>query len=204
MPCEPLKHTSFDLTQVAFSDGQEAENELSVMRPLDTSLSRLHQSRILTWSIGRKWVPSPWRPLQTSLSQTHQNRISGFSRGRKWLLNAICHVNRRFINLRKVAFSVGQKWLQSDIWQFESSLFLLNQIAFSAIPDVENKLRMPFETLKHRFSNSPKSHFGMVKKSKMSSKCFATPWNIAFSTSPILQFRLVKRKKTSTECLATT
>ena len=30
MPRQPLKHSFFDLTQVAFSDGQEAENELKM------------------------------------------------------------------------------------------------------------------------------------------------------------------------------
>ena len=30
MPREPLKHPYFDLTQVAFRDGQEAENELKM------------------------------------------------------------------------------------------------------------------------------------------------------------------------------
>jgi len=32
MPCEPLKHPFIDLNQVAFRDGQEAENELKVSR----------------------------------------------------------------------------------------------------------------------------------------------------------------------------
>jgi len=31
MPCEPLKHPFFNLTQVAFWDGQEAENEFPVI-----------------------------------------------------------------------------------------------------------------------------------------------------------------------------
>jgi len=31
VPCEPLKHRFYDLTQVAFWDGQEAENEFKVI-----------------------------------------------------------------------------------------------------------------------------------------------------------------------------
>ena len=55
MPSEPLKHRSFDLTQVAFWYGQEAENDLkNIMRALETSLSRNHTGRILGWSRGRK------------------------------------------------------------------------------------------------------------------------------------------------------
>ena len=34
------------------------------------------------------------------------------------------------------------------------------------------------------FSTSPKSHFWMVKRPKMSSKRHATPWNIAFRLHP--------------------
>ena len=30
------------------------------------------------WSRGRKWVPSAWRPLETSLSRQHQSRILGW------------------------------------------------------------------------------------------------------------------------------
>ena len=33
------------------------------------------------------------------------------------------------------------------------------------------------------FSTSPKTHFGLVKRLKMSSQCLATTWNIALSTS---------------------
>ena len=157
----------------------------SDMRPLETSLFRLYPSHILDWSRGRKWVPSDWRPVETSLSRHHQRRILGLSRGRIWLLSAICHLNRRFINLKKIrifGWSTSKKLLQFDIWQLESSLFRIHQFEFSPSPEAENKFRMPFLSLKHRFSTSGKSHFGMVKRKKLSSKCQTTPWNIVYST----------------------
>jgi len=42
-------------------------------------------------------------------------------------------------------------------------------MAFSGSPGAENKLRMPFQTLKHRFFDLT-SHIGLVKRPKMSSK----------------------------------
>jgi len=51
------------------------------MVALETSLSRLHPSRILGWSRGRKWVLSALRPFGTSLSRPNQSRILGLSRG---------------------------------------------------------------------------------------------------------------------------
>jgi len=50
MKFETLKHRFFELTQVAFWDGQEAEYEFKVKcDPFETSLFRLHPSRILGW-----------------------------------------------------------------------------------------------------------------------------------------------------------
>jgi len=55
VPCEPLKNRFLDLHKVAFWNGQEAEKLVqSDMGALETSLSRLHPSRILAWSVGRK------------------------------------------------------------------------------------------------------------------------------------------------------
>ena len=40
---------------------------------------------------------------------------------------------------------------KKDIGQLDSSLFRLHQIAFSGSAEAQNKLGMPFETLKHCF-----------------------------------------------------
>ena len=128
-----------------------------------------------------------------------------------------------------MGWSRGRKCFPSDWWPLETSLFRLHQIAFS---EAENKLRMPFEALKHRFSTSSKSYFGIVhtskisrvpcetlkhrffdltqvafwvvKRPKMSSKDMRPHWHIAFLTSPTLHFELVKRNKMSLKYLATT
>ena len=64
MPGEPLKHPFFDLTQVTFWDVQEAWKCVkSVMRPLETLLSRLHQFRILGWSKEENEFPVPGEHL---------------------------------------------------------------------------------------------------------------------------------------------
>ena len=68
-------------------------------------------------------------------------------------------MNRRFNDLIKVAFSVGQ--------------------------DAENDFKVPFEDLNQRFFEFTKSHFGLVKRQKMSSQCLATTRQFAFLTSPM-------------------
>jgi len=65
MPFETLEYRFFDLTQVAFWDGQEAENELKVTsEPLKHRFST--SNRILGRSRGRKCVQSAMRALETS------------------------------------------------------------------------------------------------------------------------------------------
>ena len=54
MPCKHLKYRYLELSVVAFCDGQHAENEFKVHTTLETLLSRIHPSRILGWSRGRK------------------------------------------------------------------------------------------------------------------------------------------------------
>jgi len=58
-------------------------------------------------------------------------------------------------------------------------------------------------TLNIAFSNSLKSHFGVVKSQKISSKGLATTWNFAFSTSTKSLFGMVKTQKISSQCLGT-
>jgi len=51
MPFETLKHRFFELTLVAFWDGQKAEYEVKITcDAYETSLLRLNPSRILGWS----------------------------------------------------------------------------------------------------------------------------------------------------------
>ena len=87
-------------------------------------------------------------------------------------------MNRRFNDLIKVAFSVGQ--------------------------DAENDFKVPFEDLNQRFFEFTKSHFGLVKRQKMSSQCLATTRQFAFLTSPKSYFGVVNRKKIISLCLETT
>jgi len=93
------------------------------------------------------------------------------------------HLNRRFIDLNKVAFSVGQV--------------------------AENDLKMTFDNLNHHkissqcltttrkvaFLTSPKSHFGLVQRPKRRWNYQASPWVIAFTTSSKSHFGMVKRPK---------
>ena len=69
--------------------------------------------------------------------------------------------------------------------------------------ECENKLQVLCESLKDHFSTSPKSHFGVVKRKKMSSLCPASTFIIAFSTSGKSNFGLVKRQKMTFKCNST-
>ena len=132
----------------------------SDMETLETSLSRLHPSRILCWSRGRKRVPNAWRPFETLFSRPYQSWILGLSSGRKWFSSATQTHDRRFIDFKKVAFSVDQ--------------------------EAENVFKVNSKTWIIAFSTSSKSHFGVVKRQKMSSHYLATTRKVAFSYLPSL------------------
>ena len=145
------------------------------------------------------------------------------------------NLNRRFIDLKKVAFSACQEAENDFKVTFDNlnhRFFDFIQIAFWAVLEAENEFAVPCNLKKVAFlfhpsrilgwtrspkwvechsrpwniafSTSTNSHFGMVKRPKMSLKNHATPWNIAFSTSPKSHFGLVKGKKMSYKCQPTT
>ena len=59
---------------------------------------------------------------------------------------------------------------QSDIQQLESWLFRLHEIEFSASPKAESKLKIPFETMKHRFFEITKAAFWDRQEAENESK----------------------------------
>jgi len=59
------------------------------MRPLETSLFRLHPSSIFGWSWGWKWDQSDLRTHETTFSRPQSSRILGWSRSRKWVQRAM-------------------------------------------------------------------------------------------------------------------
>ena len=146
------------------------------MRSLETTISRLHTSRTLGWSRGRKCFPSALWPLEISHPRPHQSRILGLSRGKKWLLSAIRPLVSKLYRIKKVAFSVGQ--------------------------EAENDFKVPFDNVKHRFFHSYKTNFGLVKRQKMSFQCLATTRKVAFFTSPKSHFGLDHRPKMRWKCHA--
>ena len=124
------------------------------------------------------------------------------SRGRKWLLSAILPIESSLYRLKKVALSVGQEAENDFKVTFDNlkhRFFDFIQMEFSASPEVQKSWEYFQSPWNIAFSNSSKSHFRMVKRPEMSSKCHANPWNITFSTSPNSHFGLVKRKRTSSE-----
>jgi len=81
------------------------------------------------------------------------------------------HLNRSFIDLKKVAFSVGQ--------------------------EAENDFKVPFDKMNHRFIDFIQIAFWAGQEAKMSSQCLANTRNVALLTSPTLHFVLVQRPKIS-------
>jgi len=57
--------------------------------------------------------------------------------------------------------------------------------------ETENGFAVPGDYLKHRLSNTLKSHFGLPKRKKMISKCHGSTWNTVLSTSSKSNFGLV-------------
>ena len=148
------------------------------MRDLETSLSRLHKSPFLNWSRGRKWVPSAFRPLDTSLSRPQQSRILGRSifkcHSTTWFVALSTWKSRIFGSSRTrerfqsdipyletlhfrlhtksiLGLSRGRIWVRRALQPLENSIFEFTQVAFFDDPEAANKLKVPCEPLKHRF-----------------------------------------------------
>ena len=75
------------------------------MRERESSLYRLHLSRILSWSRGRNWVQSGMRALETSLFQPYVIRIFVWSKGAKWVQSAMQELESSI--QRRINFSQG-------------------------------------------------------------------------------------------------
>ena len=76
--------------------------------PWNIALSTLHKSNI-GWSRGRKWVLSDWRPLQTSISRPQKVEYWTSQEAENYFQVPFCHLNRRFVDMNKLAISVGQE-----------------------------------------------------------------------------------------------
>ena len=122
-----------------------------------TTLSRLHLSRI--WDGQQEKASS--QCLATTLNiafSTSQNYNLGIVKGRKWLLSTFDHMNSLKIDLKKVAFRFFKKQKMTSKWH--STTWIIT------------------------FSTSSKSHFGLVKRHKMSSQFLTTTRRIACFIHP--------------------
>ena len=140
--------------------------------------------------MSSQWLATTWNIVFSTSSKSNL----GLVKKQNWLLSAICHLNRSFINLKKVEFSVGQEGKNDLNVTFDNlnhRLFDFIKLHFKLVQ--RPKIIWEFQTRPCNivFSNSPKSNYGMVKRPNMSSIWNATPWNIAFSTSSKTHFGLV-------------
>ena len=163
VPSKPFKNHFFDLTQVAFWVGQEAGNYSKWYATLwNIAFSTLQKSH--GWTRGSIWVHSDWRPPETTLFHLHPRRNLGWYRRRNCV--------------------------PSDWRAIKTSLFRPHamQLHFELVHRPKTSWECHSRTLIIAFSTSPKSHIGMVKRPKMSSKWQASPWNISSrpQLSPIL------------------
>ena len=141
-----------------------------------------------TWNIAfSNWTSSilVWYKRQKMSSNCH---------GRTRNIAYLFHTSRNF------GWTRGRKWVENTIWPLEASFFDFTLVAFWTGPETENELKVPCEPLKHRFSKSPKLHFGLFKRLKLSSQCLEKVWNIALSVSLKSRFGLAKRKKVISKC----
>jgi len=76
----------------------------------------------------------------------------------------------------------------------------LKKVKFSVGQGAEYYFKVTFANLNHRFLDFIKLHFRLVQRPKFSLECHTSPWNIAFSTSPMSPFGMVKRPKMSSKC----
>ena len=133
---------------------------------------------IFGWSRSRKL-------FQISIGQTwiiaypkSQNLILPWSRSRKWVRSALQTLEISHSSTHKSRIFVGQ--------------------------ETGNEFILPGNDLKYSFPTFPKTHFGMVKRRKMSLKVTCKPMKLRFLYLTKSHLRQLKRLKMSSQCLPTT
>ena len=124
-----LNHRYFKIIQIAFSAIPETEIKLKSHASSWNIFLSTSPSRNLGWSRGRKWVQSVTRPLETSLSRLHHSRILGIFKIQKMTFKCHSTIWIVALSTWKshiFSWSRSRKWLQTDIRQFESSICRLH------------------------------------------------------------------------------
>ena len=137
---------------------------------LESSLFRLHPSRILSWSRGRKCFPSDWGPLETSLFRLHQIAFSASPESENKLRMPFESLKHRFFDIIQIVFwyspPVQNKY--SDMRDLETPLFLPHPSRILGCQEAENEFKRHATPWHTAFLTSPTLHFGVVKRNKMS------------------------------------
>jgi hypothetical protein len=162
----------------------------------------------------QKWFRMAYRPIETSLYRLHASRIFSLSYDRKWIIRASTSIETRILDFHKVAFGVWQKADNPVAGCIEPMLHRFidfNQVVIFGAQKTGNEFLGFYHHLKYRFiefsnvsfatsrrqimsyqghsttwiiasSNSSKSHFWMTRRAKIIFHGLSTPRNIAFTT----------------------
>ena len=134
-----MKHRVFDLNQVVFWDGLQAENEFKVTcEPLRHGF--LDFTQVAFWA---------------GIVEENEFRVPGE------------HLKKRFLDLTKVEFWTCQETenVQFDLLNRRFIDFI--QIAILDGQGAENEFAVPCKHEKMALLTSPKSHFGLVQRPKI-------------------------------------
>jgi len=111
------------------------------MRPLETSLFRLYPSRIFSGHREENEFPVIGDFLNHQFLEITKVEFWAFQKTENGI-SAICHLNCRFFDLKKVTFSVGQ--------------------------EAKNDFKVTFDNLNHLFFEFIKLHFQIGQRPKIS------------------------------------
>jgi len=125
-------------------------------------------------SRGRKCLLSSIRPLESSLNRLEKTHFSPGQGAENYFKVPLDHLNPLF--------------------------FDFTQIAFWADQEVGNNFAVPCNHWKHRFLELTQAALCGGQGLKTNSECLEATLNIAFSTSSKSHFVMVKRPKMSSKC----
>ena len=150
MPGNDSKHCFLDLTQLAFWDGKETENEFKVTcLPLKHPFLELTQVAFGLLKIKKmcsQCLATTWNIVSSTSTKTH----FGWSRGWKWVLSA------------------------STTWKNDLSTSINSHFGLAKRKKMISKCHGSAWNIV--LSTSSKSNLKLVKRQKMTFKCHSTTW----------------------------
>jgi hypothetical protein len=168
------------------------EGRIWVLRPirlLKTSIKRLRPSRFFRCLGSTKWVRMAFRHHETMIHPLHQSRFLRRPEGRLWVLRALPLLKTSLKQHRPCRFFGTPGFRKYMAFRHvETTLHWLSKIVFQDFQKADYEFSVQFAYLKRLLGDFVQVVFSMFRKHKMSSHVLSTPWNMSSSTNSKVVF----------------